>query len=110
MMRRPDRAGFAVLSIAIGLWVVTTAFLSIRLTTPSDGAFLKPGDFYWNSDGLALTPLTNPSGGLRSGDVVVAVEGRSMESWAQALFQRTVPRPPWQVGPPAASPPPPAGA
>ena len=87
-----------MLSIAIGLWVVTTAFLSLRLTTPSDGAFLKPGDFYWNSDGLALTPLTNPSGGLRSGDVVVAVEGRSMESWAQALFQRTVPRPRWQFG------------
>src|SRR5262249_36190511 len=48
--------------------------------------------------GVAVTVLRPQPGGLRTGDVVVAVAGTSMESWAQALANPTTARPQWHVG------------
>jgi len=46
-----------------------------------------------------MTPIGEHYGSLRPGDVVVAVEGRSLEEWAEAVFQLTAPRLPFQMTP-----------
>src|SRR5207344_3518031 len=45
-----------------------------------------------------VTPLREQPGGLRAGDIVVAVDGASMESWAAALADPTAQRPHWRFG------------
>ncbi|MBI2873352.1 MAG: hypothetical protein HYY00_09230 [Chloroflexi bacterium] len=47
---------------------------------------------------MTVTLLGEQTEGLRSGDLVIAVEGRSMESWAQAVFSLREPRPGWKAG------------
>jgi two-component system NarL family sensor kinase len=91
-------AGLAVLLVAIGMLVLAGAFLWLHVTTPSDGARLEPGEQVWRPQGVLVTPLEDRPGGLRRGDLVVAVDGRSMESWAQALFDPGTSRPSWQFG------------
>ncbi len=77
-MNQPAVARRVVLS---GLW------LWLRLTSPSDSARLPPGQAAWSRDGVVVTPLVAEPGGLRQGDVVIAAGGRSLESWAEALFR-----------------------
>jgi hypothetical protein len=48
---------------------------------------LLPGQSVWNRNGLVVTPLVTQPGGLRQGDIVIAAEGHSLESWAEALFR-----------------------
>ena len=62
------------------------AFVVLRLATPGDGARLDPGHDVWRQNGVVVTPLEPRPGGLRAGGVVTAIEGRSLESWTQALF------------------------
>ena len=85
-MKPPRRPRLAVLPFAMGLLLLAAAFVGLPLATPSDGARLEPGQAVWRADGVVVTPLQEQPSGLRRGDVVVAVDGRSMESWAQALF------------------------
>src|SRR5262245_61425046 len=70
-----------------GIWIW------LRLTSPSDSAPLLPGQAVWSRDGVVVTPLVAESGGLRQGDVVIAVGGQSLESWAEALFRPGAPYP-----------------
>ncbi len=93
-----DRSGVTVLLIAIGVLSLAVAFLWLHVATPSDGARLEPGQEVWRAEGVVVTPLRGESGGLKSGDVVIAAAGRNMESWAQALFDPRAPRPNWQFG------------
>jgi signal transduction histidine kinase len=85
-----------VVITALGAVLLGVAFLLLHLTGPSDGARLSPGQPVWRPDGVVVTPLR--SSGLRQGDVVVAVEGKSMESWAQGLFDFSLTRPQWHIG------------
>lgn len=80
---RARLVAIAVSLIAVGLAVT---FVVLRLTTPGDGARLDPGHDVWRANGVVVTPLEPRADGLRAGDVVMAIEGRSMESWTQALF------------------------
>jgi two-component system NarL family sensor kinase len=91
-------AGLAVLLVGIGMLVLAGAFLCLHVTTPSDGARLEPGEQVWRPQGVLVTPLEDRPGGLQGGDLVLAVEGRSMESWAQALFDPGTSCPDWQFG------------
>src|SRR5215831_17286477 len=97
-MKQPARTRLAVVIVAITAVLLGVAFLLLQLTSPSDGARLDPSQPVWRPDGVVVTPLQEEPDGLMPGDVVVAVAGRSMESWARALFQPGMERPYWQFG------------
>jgi two-component system, NarL family, sensor kinase len=86
VMGRSQRARFATLTGSALVVALGVAFVCLHLSEPSDGARLQPGQPAWGRDGVVVTPLRTEPGGLRTGDVVVAVDGRSMDAWAQALF------------------------
>jgi two-component system, NarL family, sensor kinase len=95
-MTQSIRTHLVVIITALGAVLLGAAFLLLHLTGPSDGARLSPGQPVWRPDGVVVTPLQ--PGGLHQGDVVVAVGGKSMESWAQGLFEPGLARPQWRVG------------
>lgn len=66
---------------------LAAAFLSWHLDLPSDGARLEPGEQVWKPNGILVTPLEDGRNPLRPGDIVIAVDGRTMEAWAEAIFQ-----------------------
>ncbi len=90
------RARFTTILLACGAVFLGVAFLLLHVLGPSDGARLAPGQSVWRPDGVVVTPL-QPDG-LRQGDVVVAVAGKSMDEWAQSLFDPRLARPQWHVG------------
>ncbi|HEY7348627.1 MAG TPA: histidine kinase [Ktedonobacterales bacterium] len=92
------RTRFAVASLALGSVLLGVAFLLLHLLTPFDDARLAPGLPDWRPDGVVVTPLQESPAGLRPGDVVVAVDGKSLESWAQALLDPGRARPNWRIG------------
>jgi two-component system, NarL family, sensor kinase len=85
----------AVSGLAVALGV---AFVWLQVAGPSDGARLQPGRRTWAHGGVVVSPLATRPGGLASGDVVVAVDGRPLRAWEQGLVARHAPRPRWQVG------------
>ncbi|MBI5350029.1 MAG: hypothetical protein HZB77_12070 [Chloroflexi bacterium] len=93
-----NKTSLAALLIAIGLITPAVTFVGLHSVTPFDGARFQPGEVVLSPNGLLVTPLEERSDGLLRGDEVIAVEGRSMESWARALFEVGAPRPRWQVG------------
>src|SRR5215470_16113962 len=98
-MDQSKHARLAILLACAAMVALGVAFVWLHLATPSDGARLDPGQqVAWRPDGVVVTPLRTQPGGLRTGDVVVAVAGRSLESWAQALLDPSVGRPNWHVG------------
>ncbi len=97
-MKQLNAVSLRVVLIAIGVVLPAVAFLWLHLAGPSDGARLEPGLAVWRSDGVVLTPLRVQANGLRPGDVLVAVNGTSVESWAKRLFDLRVSRPQWHFG------------
>ena len=97
-MRYPERARLSILLASALMVALGVAFVWLQITTPSDGARLDPGQPAWRSNGVVVTPLREQSGGLRAGDVVVAVDSVSMKTWTQALLDPTVSRPHWRFG------------
>ncbi len=81
-----------LIAILIGL---PLAFLWLHLTTPFDGGRLLPDSFPITERGVRVTPPLPIPGGFQAGDIVTAVEGRSIETWAEALFTGDAPSPPW---------------
>lgn len=74
------------------------AFVWLHVAGPSDGARLEPGQQAWTHEGVVVSLLDSRSGELEPGDVVVAVEGRSMPVWWDGLFALGVPHTQRQVG------------
>ena len=97
-MKPLERAILQVLLVAGVAISLAAGFLWLHLATPFDGVRLRPGAQVWQPYGVVVTPLHEQADGLRAGDLVIAVGGRSMESWAQMIFQVNAPRPRWQVG------------
>jgi two-component system, NarL family, sensor kinase len=97
----PASAGaspWIVAAVATIIVVPFFAFVWLHLVTPSDGARLAPGAFAWHPDGVVISAMIDRPDGLRTGDVVLVVDGRSLNSWADALADPGVARPRWQVG------------
>ncbi len=71
-------------ALVVGLVAV---FVWLRVTSPSDGARIDiaSDQLVWTADGVRITPWKMTPGGLRHDDIVVAVAGRSIESWAGSL-------------------------
>lgn len=68
-------------SLGLGLW-----FVGVRATAPSDGARVEFYGEGWSAAGIRIAPIDPPASGLRTGDTVVAVAGRPMDSWLAAAF------------------------
>jgi hypothetical protein len=85
-MNQPAFARRVVLTVIACTLALSSLWLWLRLTSPSDGARLPPGQAVWSRNGVVVTPLEAQPGGLRQGDVVIAGRGQSLESWAGALF------------------------
>jgi signal transduction histidine kinase len=81
---------------AAGLWSLFLAFLGLHLITPSDGARFPPDEPKFAGHGPRLEMLR--PGSLRSGDVLLAVDGRSLASLAGQLTQWQRPGAQWTFG------------
>ncbi len=97
-MNQPAIARRVVLTVIACALALSGLWLWLRLIGPSDGARLPPGQAVWSRDGVVVTPLEAQPGGLRQGDVVVAVGGRSLESWTEGLFRPRTSAPGWRYG------------
>src|SRR5437762_1413226 len=98
MMKRKPYRRLAAIIIPTALLLLAIALLLYRLNTPFDGIQLVPGEWNFRAQGVAVTPLYEQPEGIHRGDVVVAVEGESLENWAQSLFRPDVMRPEWNIG------------
>jgi hypothetical protein len=81
------------LALALGV-----AFVWLHAASPSDGTRLEPGQQTWIPAGVVVSSLERHSGGLEPGDVIVAIDGRSLEAWKEGLFALNAPHPQWHVG------------
>lgn len=86
--------------LRIGIWLVTVGaivtslfFLALRLTAPGDGATVAFYAGSWTADGVRVQLLPGPSTGLRDGDLVTAVEGRSLGEWIDRAVDPSIERP-----------------
>jgi signal transduction histidine kinase len=70
-------------SLAAGL-----LFVAVRVATPSDGARVAFYGEGWSAAGIRIAPIDQPAVGLQSGDLVQAVAGVPLETWARAAFDR----------------------
>lgn len=99
LMKSIDRPALFVLLVALLLWSLAGAFLWLHATTPSDNARLPPGDqSAWQPNGVIVVPLQDKPDGLQAGDIVTAIDGQPLESYARMLFDLGAPRPQWQTG------------
>lgn len=87
MMTRRLRAYWVFPLFATSFFLLGLSFVISRARTPYDGARLEPGQQAWLPDGLLVNPLMVATGGLQSGDLITAVEGKPMVDWAQSLVQ-----------------------
>jgi two-component system, NarL family, sensor kinase len=85
-MTRPFPTHFFILILAGLLWLPAVAFVGLHLATPFDNGRLQPGSDNITAEGVIVTPLEDGPAGFEAGDLVTAVNGRSLESYAQALF------------------------
>jgi two-component system, NarL family, sensor kinase len=97
-MTRPFPTHFFILILVGLLWLPAVAYLGLHLTTPFDNGRLQPGSDNITAEGVIVTPVEAGPDGFEAGDLVVAVNGRSLESYAQALFSGGLARPQRQVG------------
>src|SRR5215472_4652068 len=91
-----------------GRWIVlvisglalalAVAFVWLHGASPSDGTRLEPGQQTWIPAGVVVSPLERHPGRLEPGDVIVAIDGRSLEAWKEGLLALNAPHPQWHVG------------
>jgi hypothetical protein len=95
---RPSRLTSLLFFLLNGILIVLPiAFLWLHLTTPFDGGRLMPDTSPITAEGLLVTPPEPMPGGLQAGDMVTAVEGQSLQQWAEALFTAETSTPPWET-------------
>jgi hypothetical protein len=68
------------------MWLLVAIFLTIHLLLPGDGAQIVFDYTRISPEGLMVQPLDLAPAGLRAGDVVLAVDGRSVNDWLRAAF------------------------
>jgi signal transduction histidine kinase len=68
-------------------------FVGMRIALPSDGARVAFYGDGWSAAGVRIAPIDDPAAGLRPGDLVVAVDGRSIDAWAAAALDPLAARP-----------------
>ena len=83
-------ATWFALAGSIGLAIL---FVWVRASTPSDGARISFYGDGWSRAGVRIAPIDAPAPGLQGGDLVVAVDGRSLEAWLGDTTDGSVVRP-----------------
>ena len=96
--RRFTAGSWAVLAVALAFAALTGTFIWMQVTGPFDGAMLKSLASAGESSGVRVVPLRERAEGLRAGDLLLAIEGRTVESWAEDLVSRPAPSPDWKIG------------
>jgi signal transduction histidine kinase len=74
---------------------VTVVLTGARLLVPAEQAVIPSSDWPWTHTGVAVEPIDSGTPFV-SGDVVVAMNGVPLETWAADIFR-------WPWSPPAAS-------
>ena len=99
-LRLRDPSWILTLLAVGGALAVTIVLTGTRLLVPSEQAVIPSSDWPWTQDGVGVDAI-HPGGPFRAGDVVVAMNGVPMETWAADAF-----RLPWaaRTTPTAASP------
>jgi signal transduction histidine kinase len=99
-MKRFVRSPVTAVLLAICLFSLPLGLVYLHLTSPFDGARLGPdepfGESAWKADGILATPLQDEGTGLQKNDLIVAVDGISVEAWVQALASPDIERPQWK--------------
>lgn len=88
---------WSILVLSGVLLLPALAFLWLRLVTPFDNGLLQPAANPITAKGLVVSPVDAPPAGLKADDLVTHVDGRSLDAWAQTLFEGVL-RPDWHVG------------
>jgi signal transduction histidine kinase len=91
------RSRLAALVVSVCMLALSAAILGLHVAHPSDGVQVSFWPDAWPQDGFRVGWVLPPSA-VRPGDVVVAVDGRSIESWARALFEGGAAAPHWHDG------------
>jgi two-component system, NarL family, sensor kinase len=89
---RPFRQHWPRIVLALFLIALPFLFVAQHLAMPFANGRLQPGTKTITGAGVIVTPVRAGPAGLEAGDVVTAVNGRSLLSWLQA------PGIDWQVG------------
>jgi hypothetical protein len=66
---------WAVLGVSLLVLALAAALVWLRVTTPSDGRRMQIEEWPWRPDGFVVAPIDEQPGGLRSDDLLVAVDG-----------------------------------
>ena len=69
-----------------GALAVTVVLTGTRLLVPSEQVVIPSSNWVWTRDGVVVEPV-GPSGGIQRGDVVVAMNGVPLETWAADAFR-----------------------
>ncbi len=83
---RMERARVAVPATAAMVLLAAVAFVALRLGAPTDGTAGAYVTTSWSAQGLQVTELPGATSGLRNGDVVTGVAGRSLGDWMSAIL------------------------
>jgi signal transduction histidine kinase len=85
-LRARDPYWILTLLVVGGALVVTVVLAFTRLLVPAEQAVIRSEHWAWTSDGVTVEPLA-PGGVFRPGDVVVAMNGVPLETWAADAFR-----------------------
>jgi len=93
--------------VALAALAVLVVTFAVRLTVPSESAIVPVEDWQWTSAGaVVMAAPTAPASDaavlipdtLRTGDLVVAIDGRPMADWASHALDPGFDRPAWTDG------------
>ena len=90
MSRVRRSALWLLLAVSLAAPIV---FIVVRDHTPADGARISWYEDAWTAEGVLIDPIDAPAAGLEDGDLVLAVDDRSIEAWLAAVADPSVPRP-----------------
>jgi signal transduction histidine kinase len=84
----------------VALWLLLAVslaaplvFVWVRDHTPADGARISWYEDAWSAEGVLIDPIDAPAPGLEDGDVVLAVDDRTINEWLPAVADPSVARP-----------------
>ncbi len=80
----------AIVTVAVAILVL---FVTVRAVSPAEQAHVSIDQWDWTADGVAVqgdaSVATPPDRRLLDGDIVTAIDGRSLESWATDALDPT---------------------
>ena len=97
-MPRNERPSASVLLRTLLILLPAVAFVVLHARSPFDGARMDATQNPWRAGGIVLSPVGDGPNPIQDGDVLVAIQGTSVETWARQLLNFDLPRPRWSLG------------